>query len=155
MVSRGETYPKFDAADAIRTADDAAIMLSTALEDSPTDSSAVPTALALVGRRAGVDAAGPYRVLDDDDRRDLIDEAISTLRSGGTDGWRTALATLVDDWRASAQIRSDQVLAADLSTPIEEPLDEPAITPGLPPAPCRGARGSADRQPRRPASRRR
>lgn len=155
MVSRGEMYPKFDAADAIRTADDAAIMLSTALEDSPTDSSAVPTALALVGRRAGVDAAGLYGVLDDDDRRDLIDEAISTLRSGGTDGWRTALATLVDDWRASAQIRSDQVLAADLSTPIEEPLDEPAITPGLPPGPCRGARGSADRQPRRPAPRRR
>ena len=43
-------YPIFDAADHIATADDAAILLETALEDAADDPGALPAALGIIAR---------------------------------------------------------------------------------------------------------
>ncbi|ALN14629.1 addiction module antidote protein [Acidipropionibacterium acidipropionici] len=69
-----ETYDLFDAADYITTDDDAALLLQTALEDSSSDPSALPTALGIIARsgnmselarRAGMSRDGLYRALSE------------------------------------------------------------------------------------------
>lgn len=45
-----DTYELFDAADYVTSADDAALMFQTALEDSVSNPSAVPTALGINAR---------------------------------------------------------------------------------------------------------
>lgn len=68
-------YPIFDAADHIATADDAAILLETALEDAADDPGALPAALGIIARsgnmsdlarRVGMSRDGLYRALSED-----------------------------------------------------------------------------------------
>jgi DNA-binding phage protein len=50
-----DTYEMFDAADYVASADDAALMLQTALEDSAADPYALPTALGIIARSGTMD----------------------------------------------------------------------------------------------------
>lgn len=69
-----EKYQPFDAADYVTDADDAAVLLETALEDSATDPSALPVALGIIARsgnmselarRVGMSRDGLYRALSE------------------------------------------------------------------------------------------
>ena len=67
-------YPIFDAADHIATAEDAAMLLETALEDAADDPGALPAALGIIARsgnmselarRVGMSRDGLYKALSD------------------------------------------------------------------------------------------
>lgn len=73
-MTTAEEYKPFDAADYVTSADDAAVMLETALEDSVTDPSALPVALGIIARsgnmselarRVGMSRDGLYRALSE------------------------------------------------------------------------------------------
>ncbi|MDN6555108.1 MAG: putative addiction module antidote protein [Acidipropionibacterium acidipropionici] len=75
VLTIDEKYPRFDAADYVTNTDDVATMLATALEDSATDPSALPTALGLIARsgnmsglarRVGMSREGLYQALSGD-----------------------------------------------------------------------------------------
>ena len=68
-------YQAFDAADYVTSADDAALLLQAAIEDSATDPSALPMALGVIARsgnmsqlarRVGMSRDGLYRALSED-----------------------------------------------------------------------------------------
>jgi hypothetical protein len=61
--------------------------------------------------------------LQEDDRRTFVEEAVSTLRACASIGRYAAFASLVEDWRNTAEIWSDPALARSLATPIDEPVD--------------------------------
>lgn len=70
-----EKYTKFDAADYLKSLDDVALFLETALEDSAEDPSAVPHALGIIARsqnmselarRVGMSRDGLYKALSAD-----------------------------------------------------------------------------------------
>ncbi|MCI1746636.1 MAG: hypothetical protein LKI24_00065 [Acidipropionibacterium sp.] len=63
--------------------------------------------------------------LQEDDRRTFAEEAVSTLRACASIGRYAAFASLVGDWRNTAEIWSDPALARSLATPIDEPVDLP------------------------------
>ncbi|MGB4779683.1 hypothetical protein [Microbacterium sp.] len=63
--------------------------------------------------------------LPEDDRRAFAAEAAETLRACASIGRYTAFATLIEDWRNTAEIWSDPELARSLSTPVDEPVDLP------------------------------
>lgn len=74
MTDDGE-YPIFDAADYITSTDDAASLLTTALEDSADDPGALPAALGILARsgnmselarQVGMSRDGLYRALSAD-----------------------------------------------------------------------------------------
>lgn len=50
-----EEFPPFGAADYITNAEEALVMLETAIEDAPTDPHAVPTALTIIARSGHLD----------------------------------------------------------------------------------------------------
>lgn len=69
-----EKYQPFDAADYVTSADDAALLLEAALEDSAEDPSALPVALGVIARsgnmselarRVGMSRDGLYRALSE------------------------------------------------------------------------------------------
>lgn len=70
-----QKYKKFDAADYLKSLDDVAVLLETALEDSAEDPSAVPHALGVIARsqnmselarRTGMSRDGLYKALSAD-----------------------------------------------------------------------------------------
>lgn len=63
--------------------------------------------------------------LPDNDRRAFVTEAADTLRACASIGRYTAFATLIEDWRNTAEIWSDPELARSFSTPVDEPVDLP------------------------------
>ena len=69
-----EKYRPFDAGDYVTSADDAALLLETALEDSVADPTALPVALGIIARsgnmselarRVGMSRDGLYRALSE------------------------------------------------------------------------------------------
>lgn len=69
-----EKYQAFDAADYVTSADDAALLLQAAMEDSATDPTALPVALGVIARsgnmselarRVGMSRDGLYRALSE------------------------------------------------------------------------------------------
>ena len=63
--------------------------------------------------------------LPENDRAEFAREAADTLRACASVGRYTAFATLIEDWRATAEVWSDPDLARSLAAPIDEPLDMP------------------------------
>lgn len=61
--------------------------------------------------------------LPDEDRAAFASDAAETLRACVSIGRYTAFATLIEDWRNTAEIWSDPELARSLDAPIDEPLD--------------------------------
>lgn len=61
--------------------------------------------------------------LPEEDRRTFASEATDTLRACASLGRYTAFASLIDDWRATAEVWSDPELARSLNEPIDEPVD--------------------------------
>lgn len=63
--------------------------------------------------------------LPEDDRKVFAVEADETLRACASLGRYTAFASLIEDWRSTAEIWSDSELARSLAEPIDEPLEIP------------------------------
>lgn len=63
--------------------------------------------------------------LPETDQVVFVAEAADTLRACASIGRYTEFASLVDDWRNTAEVWSDPALAASLSADVTEPLNEP------------------------------
>lgn len=63
--------------------------------------------------------------LPEEDRRSFAAEIAETLQACASVGRYTAFATLIEDWRATAEIWSDPALARSLGDPVDEPVDLP------------------------------
>lgn len=63
--------------------------------------------------------------LPPDDRDEFMRELVQTVRACASVGSNTAVAELIEDWRNTAAIHSDPVLAQSLVAPVEDPLDQP------------------------------
>ncbi|MGO1285236.1 MAG: hypothetical protein ACTHWF_14690 [Brachybacterium sp.] len=106
--------------DAARALESATGFLATALTAIARDS-------ALIGRFPDALASAlPWvTFLPDAEREEFAREATETLLASASLGRYTAFATLIEDWRATAEVWSDPDLARSLSAPIDEPLDTP------------------------------
>lgn len=75
---------------------------------------------------AGLAASLPWTAfLPEAEREAFAAEAADTLRACAALGRFTAFASLIEEWRNTAEIWSDPDLAASLAAAVPEPLDQP------------------------------
>ena len=60
-----------------------------------------------------------------DERAEFVRDTASTLQACASIGRFTALGNLIDEWRNTAEIWSDPVLASALAESVDVPLDVP------------------------------
>ena len=63
--------------------------------------------------------------LPSDERAEFVKETSATLRACASIGRFSALDNVIDDWRNTAEIWSDPILASTLAEPVAHPIDTP------------------------------
>jgi hypothetical protein len=64
------------------------------------------------------------RYLPDEDQDLFVEELIGCVTAGASLGGFSELPMLIQQWRTTAEIHADEILASQLSRPIDEPLDQ-------------------------------
>jgi hypothetical protein len=92
-------------------------MLATSLKDAPAD------LIQQMARRI-MERLPWLRYLPDGDQRLFVEELIECISAGASLGAFSELPILIHQWRSTAEIHADRILASRLSTSIDEPLDQ-------------------------------